>query len=182
MQRRRTGMAMLSRVVWILMLWMSVEYQPAELAAQGLTTSQSNEQLEIEKGRTTVGQTCVPCHANIVGVIQLHKKSANEWRDTLYSMIGRGAQVLPEEIEPVIAFLVANAGRKPTQALAVQLPAAEGKAILERTCQRCHDLTVATTKPSEDWKTVIGKMITYGAVVTATDEQKLIEYLNGLTR
>ena len=184
MQRTRKGTSMLSRIVWILLVWMSVEYQRAGMAAPGPMTSQSNEELQMEKGRQALGQTCVPCHGNIMRVIQLHKKSADEWRDTVYSMIGRGAQVLPDEIEPVTAFPAANGGRKPTEALGGRLPEAEGKAILERRCQRCHDLAVATKKPASDnWQTVVGRMmIAYGVAVTPTDQQKLIDYLNGLAR
>jgi hypothetical protein len=44
-------------------------------------------------------------------------------------------------------------------------------------------MATATTKlPSEDWNAVIAKMMTYGAKVTPADQQKLIEYLNGLAK
>jgi cytochrome c5 len=150
-------------------------------------TAQSATEAQIDKGREAVRQTCVPCHANIMRMIQLHKKSPDEWRNTVYSMIGRGAHILPEEIEPLAAFLAANGGRASQASAGSQptsgLPEVEGKAILERTCQQCHNLASATKKPtSEDWKTVVEKMVSYGAVLTAADQQKLIEYLSGLTR
>ena len=37
-------------------------------------------------------------------------------------------------------------------------PETDGRAILQRTCQQCHDLATATTKlASEDWTAVIGR-------------------------
>jgi cytochrome c5 len=174
---------MLSHVAWIFLVWILTDHRQAGVEPIRFVTTQTNEPLKVEKGRETIGQTCVPCHADIMRVIQLHTKSADEWRDTVYSMIGRGAQVLPDEIEPVAVFLAANGGRKPIATLGPRLPEAEGKTILERSCQRCHDLTVATTRPaSEAWPAVVAKMVTYGAVVTSEDRQKLIEYLNGLAR
>jgi hypothetical protein len=93
-------------------------------------------------------------------------------------MIGRGAQVLPDEIEPLTAYLVASAGRGRPQASS---PGAEASAILARRCQQCHDIERATTKPaSEDWHTIIDRMITLGASVTPAEQQTLIEYLSGL--
>jgi hypothetical protein len=52
----------------------------------------------------------VACHTNILRMLQVHTKTPQQWRDTVYSMISRGAQVMPGEIEPVTAFLAANAG------------------------------------------------------------------------
>ena len=57
---------------------------------------------------------------------------------------------------------------------------ADGGAVLQRTCQQCHELAVASKKlESEDWGTVITRMMTYGARLTPVDRQKLIEYLSG---
>lgn len=192
MQDRRARRGMVSSMVWVLAVWAVVAYQ-AGIAAQVTGPARSSEQLQIEKGRVAVGQTCATCHTNILRIIQIHRKSAQEWRNTVYSMIGRGAQIFPEEIEPITAFLAANAGPKPSQtsgaaqsapvSQASQLPDGEGRAILQRGCQRCHDLATATRKPpSEDWKTVIGRMVTQGAEVSPADQQKLIDYLNGLTK
>src|SRR5690348_17256484 len=66
-----------------------------------------------DKGREAVGQVCVACHTNILRMVQIHKESPAEWRDTVYSMIARGAQLTPDQLEPVIAYLSANGGVKP---------------------------------------------------------------------
>jgi cytochrome c5 len=137
----------------------------------------------------------VACHTNILRMLQVHTNTPQQWRDTVYSMISRGAQVMPGEIEPVTASLAANAGSN-RQAITQtsrgvpgsgrtdqQTPEAEGRAVLQRTCQQCHDLGTASTKlGSEDWNTVVAKMMAYGAKLTPLDQQKLIGYLNGLPK
>jgi cytochrome c5 len=159
----------------------------AAIVSLGTQTAQTQtagaSQGDTEKGRQTVQQVCAACHNNALRMIQSQKRSADQWRDTVYSMIGRGAHVFPEEIDPLVAFLVANSGRSQTSATPTgqAAPASEGRAILERSCQECHDLAMATKKPTgKDWSAVVATMIEHGARVSATDQQKLIEYLNGL--
>jgi mono/diheme cytochrome c family protein len=195
-QKRRV----LSLIVWNIVVWISAAHLSGKLAAQVSASAPSDQQAQIDRGRQVVGQTCVACHTNILRMVQIHKQSAEQWRDTVYLMIGRGAQIMPDEIEPVTAFLAANAGgnRQTTtqasgggrqgaggsgQGLGQQTPGAEGRAILQRTCQQCHDMATATTKlASEDWTAVIGRMTSYGAKLSPADQQKLIEYLNGLAK
>jgi cytochrome c5 len=161
-----------------------VAYQRSEPAAQ--TPAQrpnqapSADPAQIQKGREAVGQVCTPCHENILRIIQIHKKTPVEWRNTVYSMIGRGAQILPDEVEPLTAFLSSNAGR-PAAAAPAALPEAEGRTILQQRCQQCHDLATATKQPAVgDWKAVITRMVAYGADVGPADQQKLVDYLSGL--
>ena len=192
--RRRPGI--LTFTTAIAAVWMAVAFQHVGTAAAGQTAAQGSEQAQIDKGRQAVGQACAPCHGNILRVLQIHRKSAAEWRDTVFSMIGRGAQILPEEVEPLTAYLTATAGpRPPTGAgQAAAKPAAsppagstttnsaleaEGKAIMGRQCARCHDLETAMRKPASDnWAAVLDRMVTYGAEIGPADRQKLVEYLN----
>ena len=141
----------------------------------------SGQSAQIEKGRQVVAQVCAACHTTIVRMIQVHKQTAEQWKDTVYFMISRGAQIMPDEIEPVTAFLAATAGRGPARAGgAGQTAEADGAAILQRNCQQCHELAVASKKlEAEDWPAVITRMMTYGARLTPADRQKLIDYLSG---
>ena len=176
------------------LVWIAGAHLGGKLAAQEAAKAQSGQQAQVEKGREVVGQVCVACHTNILRMVQVHRQSPEQWKDTVYSMIGRGAQVMPDEVEAVTAFLASNAGGngQPTNRTAnagrpgrddQQMPEGEGKAILQRTCQQCHDLATASTKlPSEEWSAVIAKMMTYGAKLTPADQQKLIAYLNGLAK
>lgn len=191
MQRRRKRV--LSLVVWNLLVWSCAAQLGEEaMAAQASASAQSEQQAQVEKGRQVIGEACVACHTNILRMLQVHKKSEEQWRDTVYSMIGRGAQIMPDEIPAVTAFLAANAGINAENRTAgagragraaQQTPEAEGRGILQRSCQQCHDLGTAQTKlPSEDWNAVIAKMMSYGARLSPADQQKLAEYLNGLTK
>lgn len=190
MQRRRTNFLIVT--LGNLLVWFFVMHFGNELMAQASpATQQQDAQVQIEKGRQTVGEVCVACHTNILRMVQVHKMSREEWTETVYSMIGRGAQVMPDEIMPVTAFLAATAGsRGPAVAQTSgdgqrgrQAPEAEGSAIFQRSCLQCHDLVTASTKlASQDWNAVIAKMMTYGARLTAADRQKLAEYLNALPK
>lgn len=175
----------ISLVVWNLVVWISAAHLSGTLAAQVSATASSDQQAQIEKGRQVVGQTCVACHTNILRMVQIHKQTPEQWRNTVYLMIGRGAQIMPNEIDAVAAYLAANAGsdRQGGRAGGQATPENEGRAILQRTCQQCHDLATATTKlASEDWAAVIGRMSSYGAKLSPADQQKLIEYLNSLAK
>ncbi len=189
MQGRGTRNNILSLIVWNLLVWISAAQLSAGLAAQAQApaNTQSDQQAQNEKGRQVVGEACTACHTNILRMVQIYKQSPDQWKDTVYSMIGRGAQVTPDEINAVAAFLAANAGRNVTANADVGRGAgggdADGRAILQRTCQQCHELATATKKlPAEDWSAVITRMTTYGAKLTPADQQKLIEYLNGIAK
>ena len=78
---------------------------PAAIAAQG------GDEAQLEKGRAVVAQVCTTCHTTLGRMLQVHKQTPQQWKDLVYFMISRGAQVMPDEIEPVAAFLAATAGR-----------------------------------------------------------------------
>ena len=67
---------------------------------------------QIEKGRVVVAQVCTTCHTTLGRMLQVHKQTPQQWKDLVYFMISRGAQVMPDEIDAVTAFLVANSGRE----------------------------------------------------------------------
>jgi cytochrome c5 len=149
------------------------------------TATANAQQADIDKGRQVVAQTCAACHTTIVRMIQVHKQSAEQWKDTVYFMISRGAQIMPDEIEPLIAYLTATggSGSPAGRNLGRGRPTAEndGAAIFQRTCQQCHELAVASKKPnSQDWTAVLARMINYGARLSAAEQEKLNTYLNEL--
>ncbi len=202
MQDRHRKSRVVPFITCMFVLWTAVLYQKTGAATQapapqapGPTTRV--DQAQIDKGRQAVGQACAPCHANIARMIQVQKKTADQWRDTVFSMIGRGAHVMPDEIEPLTQYLAANAGR-PAPAAAAAAPAAAataaqgqggapasaaspGRAVLEASCQTCHDLATATLKPADlDWAAVVNRMISYGARLTPTEQQTLLAHLKTL--
>ena len=79
---------------------------PVALRAQG------GDDPQVEKGRAVVAQVCTTCHTTLGRMLQVHKQTREQWRDLVFFMISRGAQVMPDEIDAVTAFLVANSGRE----------------------------------------------------------------------
>jgi mono/diheme cytochrome c family protein len=69
------------------------------------------EDPQVEKGRVVVAQVCTTCHTTLGRMLQVHKQTREQWRDLVFFMISRGAQVMPDEIDAVTAFLVSTAGR-----------------------------------------------------------------------
>jgi cytochrome c2 len=181
-------------IAWMFAVWMSAALLSSAVAAQVSTSAPGNREAQIEKGRQVVAQVCTTCHTTLGRMIQVRKRTAEQWTDTVYFMISRGAQVMPDEIEPVAVFLAATAGNGSQAATQTsgrgrsagggpgqQGAEADGRAILQRNCQQCHELATASKKlASEDWRAVITRMVSYGARLTPADQQTLIGYLNGL--
>jgi len=187
MKASRQAGSLLPLALWVVTVWMAADVQGTGMAAPLPAAAQDSQQLQIEKGRMAVTQLCVGCHNGIMRMLEIREKSEEEWRDTVHSMIGRGAQILPDEIEPITAFLVANAGQGRPQASSPASPAGAGQsateasAILTRRCEQCHDLERATTRTSsEDWPTIIDRMMSLGASLTPAEQRTLLEYLTGL--
>src|SRR5215510_6206389 len=61
---------------------------------------------QIDKGRVVVAQVCTTCHTTLGRMLQVHKQTREQWKDLVFFMISRGAQVMPDEIDAVIAYLV----------------------------------------------------------------------------
>jgi len=74
--------------------------------------AQRSDDPQVEKGRVVVAQVCTTCHTTLGRMLQVHKQTREQWRDLVFFMISRGAQVMPDEIDAVTAFLVANSGRE----------------------------------------------------------------------
>ena len=165
--------------VWTLAVSMSVS------ADAQLDKATQDKATQVEKGRQVVAQACTTCHTTLVRMVQVHKQTAEQWKDTVYFMISRGAQVMPDEIEAVTAFLAetSGGGRPGARGAGQQTQDVGGAAILQRNCQQCHELATASNKlDAEDWSAVVTRMVAYGARLTPADQQRLVGYLNGLRK
>ena len=78
----------------------------------GTAGAQRGDDPQIEKGRVVVAQVCTTCHTTLGRMLQVHKQTREQWKELVFFMISRGAQVMPDEIDAVTAFLVANSGRE----------------------------------------------------------------------
>ena len=62
-----------------------------------------------------------------------------------------------------------------------ELPAGEGRTVLERACTTCHDLGEVTKFSAfytkDDWRDVVVTMVKYGAELREGEAAVLVEYL-----
>src|SRR5438045_1625015 len=96
---------MANRATLLLAAWSLAVLMPVGASAQ------TDRSAQVEKGRQVVAQACTTCHTTLVRMMQVHKQTPEQWKDTVYFMISRGAQVMPDEIDAVAAFLAATSGR-----------------------------------------------------------------------
>ncbi len=145
------------------------------------------------------------CH-KLTNLTKAHK-DVDDWKDTIHTMIDRGASIPDDKIDILAQYLAANFGPKdaapasnapaaapatltpspdaaapsaPAPAKAVvELPDGDGKAIATENCQACHKLTNLTKahKSLDDWKDTVQTMIDRGANVPADQVDTLVQYL-----
>ncbi len=142
------------------------------------------EPLQVEEGKEAFGQACVQCHG--ISRTQIQRKTADKWRDTVYSMISRGAPVMPDEIEPLIDYLavtygpgaVPPAGGGQGSQEGSALPDGPGRAIFVGNCSACHSMEMPMTmRQSEaEWNATISTMVAYGAQITPQEQEILVKY------
>ena len=76
--------------------------------------------------------------------------------------------------------LGAGDGKAPRRSIyPSQLPAGEGQALVERSCQTCHSLSLITqqAKDSTGWEKTIGQMEKWGVQTTPAEHDTLRRYL-----
>jgi len=73
-------------------------------------SAQTDQSARVEHGRQVVAQVCTTCHTTLGRMLQVHKQTPEQWKDLVYFMISRGAQIMPTEIEDVSAFLADQGG------------------------------------------------------------------------
>ena len=181
-------------VVLLTVLWNLQDPRAAAVGTFGSNQEPDAQERDRQtKGMEAMGKACVQCHG--LRSVLLQRKTADRWRDTVQSMIGRGAQVMPDEIEPMVSYLAATYGpQSPTQASPVGqtedrspvspmsaevLPEGSGRSVLMERCLTCHAVEV-TTKPRQSkelWVETIRRMRTLGATIAADEERVVTEYL-----
>jgi len=126
----------------------------------------------VTKGRQVFALTCTQCHGASHTTIQ--RKPAAGWRKTVYTMISRGAPVLPGETEALVAYLTSSFGPGSTQQ-----PIPAGGEIVAGSCGTCHPaaLVFGTRKSESDWTATVKRMRSLGASMTDTQEKEILDYL-----
>jgi len=122
-------------------------------------------------GKPIATEYCQMCH-KLTNLTKAHK-DLDDWKDTIHTMIDRGAGIPDDQIDTLATYLAANFGPKdaapagsapaaapsapvpapdaaapsastPAKAALVELPDGGGKAIATENCQACHKLTNLT--------------------------------------
>jgi cytochrome c5 len=132
------------------------------------------------EGRQIVAAACTQCHApsTFTGL----REDADAWRQQVYDMVLRGAQVGPGDIDTVVNYLAVNFGpgiNVPPPLHEVTLPDGPGKDLVEKDCALCHglDRVAAVKRSPTGWSDVLKRMDFYGAPVSGKDAQTITAYL-----
>jgi mono/diheme cytochrome c family protein len=147
--------------------------QDAGQAAPPAAASTAPKPVDLPEGdgKPIATEFCQDCH-RLTNLTKAHK-NLDDWKDTIHTMIDRGARVPDEKIDALAQYLTTNFGPKDASAPAagaataapatpaskpdagpssvpaaatatVVLPDGDGKAIATENCQACHKLTNLT--------------------------------------
>jgi cytochrome c5 len=185
----------------------SAAAQDAGQAAPPAAAPPAPKPVELPEGdaKPIATEYCQMCH-KLTNLTKAHK-NLDDWKDTIHTMIDRGASIPDDKIDTLAQYLATNFGPKdaapsanasaaapatpapspdaaapstPAPAkVVVELPDGDGKAIATENCQACHKLTNLTKahKNLDDWKETVQTMIDRGANVPADQIDTLVQYL-----
>lgn len=133
-------------------------------------------------GRDIVAKACVQCHT-AKPITQLRMGEA-AWRRQVQNMVLRGAQIGPDDLDPVAAYLGDKFGpgvpfpdAKPGPE--IHLAAGPAQPLVEGGCALCHglDRITDTKRPPGQWPAIVHRMVEFGAPLDADQTTQVIDYL-----
>lgn len=132
-------------------------------------------------GREIVSVACTQCHGpNVFTQLRMGETA---WRNQIYDMILRGAQIGPSDIDTAVNYMVASfgpgvpfPGQQPAQ---VTLADGAAKPLVEGGCALCHglDRVVATKRSKAEWQTIVNRMVYFGSPVSGDQVASVVDYL-----
>ncbi len=145
------------------------------LALLVTVASISVQELPAGPGRETVTMRCVSCHES--DLIAQQRLSRAGWGRELDKMVRWGALIEAQEREPMLDYLAAHFAPRPAAAHIVATAGTEE--TYKRACLTCHedDLIEAQRLSRAGWVREVDKMIRWGAVVSDSEKDPLIDYL-----
>ena len=140
-----------------------------------ISTPIIGQELPAGPGREMVTTRCVSCHEP--DLITQQRLTRAGWSRSLDKMVRWGATVEAGEREPMLDYLSAHFAPKPAASHLVATAGSE--AIYKRACLTCHedDLIESQRLSRAGWVREVDKMIRWGATVTPTDKDALVDYL-----
>ncbi len=139
-------------------------------------TRAARQDLPEGKGVELARDRCIGCHE--ADLIVSQRLSRQGWTREVDKMIRWGAVASDSEKEVLIDYFSAHF--KPRSAASPAAAGDErGKQIFEEKCLLCHevDLTEQQRLSRQGWTREVEKMVRWGAVVTDTEKEPLIDYL-----
>jgi cytochrome c5 len=123
-------------------------------------------------GADLVRTRCLACHE--ADLIVQQRLSQAGWERELDKMIRWGAVIDASERAPLVAYLARHFAPKPA---ASHAPA--GEATYKRACLTCHDgdLVDQQRLTRTGWTREVEKMIRWGATVSESEREALVDYL-----
>jgi mono/diheme cytochrome c family protein len=134
------------------------------------------------EGKDIVAVACSQCHT--LGVTLSMRAAKGGWRQQVYDMVLRGAQLTVPEADQVVDYLATyfGPGSKLPEALGEQptLPAGAGKDLVEANCLTCHEARRLTgvNRARSEWEGIVARMVHLGAPADAEDAKKIVAYLD----
>jgi len=132
--------------------------------------------------RDLVATNCTQCHG-AQAIVQLRMNEVG-WRNQVYNMVLRGAQIGPDQLEPAVQYLATAFGPgvpfANATAVNVSLPDGDGKNLVEGGCQLCHglDRVTATRRTEAQWTAIVNRMAFIGSPVEPSQKAAIAAYLS----
>jgi mono/diheme cytochrome c family protein len=161
---------------------------PVEVGSRDWTKS-----LPDGEGKGLVLGTCTQCHS--LNPVVFQRKTTAQWEHTVQDMSMRGAQIRPDELAPITAYLARYFGpgapsltasgtrtasfRQNQQSVPTDLPEDAGKALVLSACTGCHGIETITeqSKDKSGWQASVNDMVRLGAKLQPEEEPAVIAYL-----
>jgi mono/diheme cytochrome c family protein len=172
MSRRNTVLAIAVTALWGASMVPTGERIVTPLAAVAL---QKSKELPAGQGADTVRARCISCHG--IELIVQQRLTREGWLREVEKMTSWGAVIAPGEQDAVLEYLTASFGPEPTRT--ADGTTSKGAALLQARCQTCHDLRLIEQQRlnAEGWARELDKMIGWGAALTDSEKEMLVEHL-----
>jgi len=130
------------------------------------TASQAPSQPE--RGEQILNAVCTTCHDT--RPIDTRALDEEAWTKRVKAEIAKGAEVKPDDVKPLVDFLVKYHG---------PLPDGPGKELVLNICTQCHDLQRVKRErlSPEGWLEVLEAMLNEGAPLSEKDFPDVLRYL-----
>jgi mono/diheme cytochrome c family protein len=147
------------------------------LAAGTSVHAQTAPTLPQGEGRDLAAVACSQCHT--LAVLMAGRDGPVGWKNHVYNMVLRGAQLTPREADTVIQYLITHFGPGAPTPPAAALPNGPGKELVETRCAVCHTLERVTIvkRQKGDWETIVAKMYERWGQSAPDEVQAISAYL-----